>query len=110
VLESLPVYWLAVAIIPVSILNKIRQLMYNFLWSGSGARECLHLCKWENISKPKSFGGWGVRNIHLFGRALAANTLWHCLMKDGIWHKVIKDKYLPFTSVVTWLRDAHMGL
>jgi hypothetical protein len=60
VLKSLLVYWLAVAIIHTSILNRIRQLMYNFLWSSSGERECLHLCKWEKIAKPKSFGGWGV--------------------------------------------------
>jgi hypothetical protein len=25
-------------------------------------------------------------------------------MKDGIWHQVIKDKYLPYSSVATWLR------
>jgi hypothetical protein len=27
-------------------------------------------------------------------------------MKDGIWHRVIKDKYLPHCSVATWLRSA----
>lgn len=27
-------------------------------------------------------------------------------MKDGIWHKVIKDKYLPYVSVATCLRSA----
>jgi hypothetical protein len=75
VLESLPVYWLAVAIIPTFVLNRIRQLMFNFLWSGSGAREHIHLCKWEIIAKPKSYGGWGVRNLHLFSRALAGEYL-----------------------------------
>lgn len=32
------------------------------------------------------------------------NTLWCVLMKDIIWHKVIKEKYLPFSLVVAWLR------
>jgi hypothetical protein len=27
------------------------------------------------------------------------------LMKNGIWHQVIKDKYLPHGSVTTWLRS-----
>jgi hypothetical protein len=33
-----------------------------------------------------------------------ANTLWRCLMKDGLWHRVLKDKYLNTSSVVAWLR------
>jgi hypothetical protein len=53
----------------------------------------------------KSFGGWGLRNIFHFNRALAANSLWRVLTKQGIWHKVIKDKYLPYTSITTWLRS-----
>jgi hypothetical protein len=34
VLESQPVYWMDLVVIPVSVLNKIRQLMFTFLWSG----------------------------------------------------------------------------
>jgi hypothetical protein len=64
-----------------------------------------HLCSWEVLAKPKSFGGWGLRNIYHFNRALAANSLWRVLMKDGIWHRVIKDKYLPYISVSTWFRS-----
>jgi hypothetical protein len=56
--------------------------------------------------KTKSFGGWGLRNIFHFNRVLAANSLWSVLTKEGIWHKVIKDKYLPYSSISTWLRSA----
>jgi hypothetical protein len=105
VLECQPVYWMALASIPVSVLNKIRQLVFTFLWSGSSDKHHYHLCRWENIAKPKLFGGWGLRNIFLFNRSLAANSLWRVLMKDGIWHRVIKDKYLPYCSVSTWLRS-----
>jgi hypothetical protein len=27
-------------------------------------------------------------------------------MKEGLWHRVIKDKYFPFGSVARWLRSA----
>jgi hypothetical protein len=37
--------------------------------------------------------------------ALTANTLWRVLTRDGIWHNVIKDKYLPFTTVINWFRS-----
>jgi hypothetical protein len=88
-----------------SVLTRIRQLMFNFLWSGSGAKDQIHLCNWEFISKPKPQGGWGIKNLPLFSRALAVNTLWCCLMKDDLWHKVLLDKYLPSISVVAWLRS-----
>jgi hypothetical protein len=35
VLESLPVYWMALAHIPASVLKTLRQLIFSFLWTGS---------------------------------------------------------------------------
>jgi hypothetical protein len=43
-------------------------------------------------------------NLFIFNRDLATNSLWRVLTKEGIWNQVIKDKYLPHTSVSTWLR------
>jgi hypothetical protein len=107
VLESQPVYWLSLTTIPFSILNKLRKIMYNFLWNGNSETHHYHLCRWETLAKPKHSGGWGFQNIFSFSKALAANTLWRVLMKDGIWQKVIKDKYLPFTTVKNWFRSLH---
>jgi hypothetical protein len=67
---------MALAAIPTSILEKIRKLMFSFLWSGDGGKKNMHLCSWEVIAKPKHMGGWGIRNIFLFNSALAANSLW----------------------------------
>jgi hypothetical protein len=105
VLESQPVYWMSLAAIPYSVLNKLRKVMFNFLWNGNSETHHYHLCRWETLSKPKKCGGWGFHNIFHFNKALAANTLWRVLMRDGIWHKVIKDKYLPFTTVINWFRS-----
>jgi hypothetical protein len=62
VLESQPVYWLALAHIPGSVLNQIRMMTFSFLWSEQNSSS-YHLCKWETLARPKSFGGWGIRNI-----------------------------------------------
>jgi hypothetical protein len=100
---------MALAAIPTSVLSKIRSLIFDFLWSGGGSNQHYHLVSWEVIAKPKSVGGWGIRNIFHFNRALAVNSLWRVLMKDNIWHRVIKDKYLPYTFVATWLRSANVN-
>jgi hypothetical protein len=105
VLESQPVYWMALAHIPISVLHRIRKMMISFLWSGNKNKQSYHLSNWESITKPKLYGGWGLRNIFVFYRALATNTLWRALMKMGIWKRVIKDKYFPHGSVLSWLRS-----
>jgi hypothetical protein len=84
ILESQEVYWMALAAIPVTILNRIRQLIFTFLWSGGSEKKHLHLCSWDSIAKPKLVGGWGLRNIFLFNKSLASNTLWRVLTQDGI--------------------------
>jgi hypothetical protein len=106
VLESIPVYWLTLAHISIFVLNVLRRLSYDFLWSRSKSKKCYHLCNWQALTKPKQLGGWGIQNIFVFYRALATNTLWRALMKPGIWHRVIKEKYFPHVPVITWLRSA----
>jgi hypothetical protein len=83
----------------------MRKLMVNFLWKGNRDTKHYHLCKWDHISLPKLYGGWGLRNIFDFKHALAANTLWRVLTSSGIWHRVIKDKYLPHTTIKNWFRS-----
>jgi hypothetical protein len=75
---------MALAAIPASVLDKIRKLTYNFLWSGCIEKPHFHLCSWDLLAKPKQKGGWGIRNIFHFNRALAANSLWRVLTKEGI--------------------------
>jgi hypothetical protein len=105
VLESQPVYWMALAHIPISVLQRIQKMMISFLWLRNKNKHNYHLSNWETISKPKIYGGWGLRNIFVFYRALETNTLWRALMKIDIWKRVIKDKYFPHGSVLTWLRS-----
>jgi hypothetical protein len=106
ILESLPVYWMALAHIPASILKSLRQLIFSFLWSGSKTNKGFHLCNWASISKPKTLGGWGLRHLPIFHRALLANTFWRILMKPGLWNSVIKAKYYPSFPVHIWIRSA----
>jgi hypothetical protein len=96
---------MALAAIPNSILHKIGSLMFKFLWSGIEGRNHIHLCSWSHLSRTKHLGGWGIQNIHLFNRALAANSLWLVLTKEEIWIKVVKDKYIPNCSTITWFQE-----
>jgi hypothetical protein len=81
--------------------------MFSFVWSGKKDKEGIHLIRWDKLAKPKKLGGWGIKNIFTFGKALAAKSLWRCLMVPGLWHEVIVKKYLRKKSVVAWLRQGN---
>jgi hypothetical protein len=72
VLEAILVYYHTLAHIPKWILEKIRKFCFNFLWQGSNDYQVNNLVKWQKMEAPKSLGGWGIKNINLFGRALEA--------------------------------------
>jgi hypothetical protein len=60
ILESQAVYWMELASIPIFVLNKIRQLIFSFIWSGGSENKHLHLNSWDSIARSKFLGGWGL--------------------------------------------------
>ena len=104
VLTSIPVYWMGLAPIPVSVLNKLKSLAFAFLWGSSDNKHKYHLTNWEHLSWPKEFGEWGIKHLNWFSITLRLNNLWMVLHNDGLWHQVIISKYLKNNSVETWLR------
>jgi hypothetical protein len=105
VLEGLPVYWLSVTRIPREILDKIHRRIFSFLWTGKKDKESVHLVAWNKLVCPKSDGGWGLRNLNVFGTALAEKSLWRCLFSDCLWSSVIKDKYIRSWTIDEWFRQ-----
>jgi hypothetical protein len=104
VLEGQSVYWMSLEALPRSVLNKIRSMMFHFLWNGQSDNHRFHLCSWEVLSRPKKNGGWGFRNLTHFNLALNAITLWRVLTQDSIWQQVLRDKYLHKATLVNWIR------
>ena len=60
IFPSLPVYWFALALISVSILNKIRKRIFSFLWGSSKNIFHFHLVNWQTLARPLILGGWGI--------------------------------------------------
>jgi hypothetical protein len=79
------------------------------LWKGARKPSGYTLASWSSISKPKSQGGWGLRDLDLFNQALAAKFLWRALFHKSLWAEVIRKKYLKGVEVVPWLRKDHLS-
>jgi hypothetical protein len=104
VLEGLAVFWMTLERIPKKIINMLRRLTSNFLWNGLGKKHSLHLCRWDNLTKPKKAGGWGLKSIFSFNTALLASSLWRAVTIDSIWHRIVIEKYIGSLSLCDWIR------
>jgi hypothetical protein len=60
--------------------------------------------KWELLARPKALGGWGLKNIFIFSKALAAKVCWRLLTTTSLWTLVVEHKYIRPDSVGDWIR------
>ena len=67
---GMPVHWFALARIPKSILNHLRQCIFSFLWGSFEGRSKMHLVDWKTLSLPVEYGGWDIKNLEWFGTSL----------------------------------------
>ncbi|KAL0294090.1 UNVERIFIED_CONTAM: hypothetical protein Sradi_6903600 [Sesamum radiatum] len=86
VLSSIHQYWCSVFILPKGVLKLIEAKLRNFLWRG-GTTTGGYKVAWEQVCKPTSHGGLGIRNIQMMNNALMGKHLWQLLTKkqDSIW-------------------------
>jgi hypothetical protein len=62
----------------------------------------VHLASWSSIVVPKNLGGWGLKDIHPFARALASQNLWRLSQGNSLWSRVLHSKYFANLSIVEW--------
>ena len=85
VLEAILVYWMTLAWIPIGITNRIKCICRQFLWRNQGKASTFAWIAWDRINLPKQWGGWGIKDLHLFSRALAAKMGWHLISGQSLW-------------------------
>ena len=84
VLEAIPVYWMHFWIL-VGIIEKIIKICFKFLWSGNyESSSGLPWTSWKTLACLKFLGGWGLKILVLFAKALAAKNVWNLLHGTGL--------------------------
>lgn len=112
VLEAIMVYWAALSWIPIGILVKIQCICSSFLWHGIDKRKHLPWVSWDHISLPKYHGEWGLKNLFLFAKDLAAKIGWRLIATHSLGIEVITHKYIIPKTTLEWIRDpikTHLG-
>jgi hypothetical protein len=104
VLEAIPVYWMSLAWIPKGILERARRICFKFIWAGSKDSHVVPWVSWEVLVAPKLLGGWGLKNIFLFSKALAAKSNWRLIVMQNLWTSVVYQKYIAPEPLEDWVR------
>eukprot|EP00253_Pinus_taeda_P025252 PITA_25252 len=103
VIEATPVYWMALAWIPRGILSRLQSICCRFLWKGQQTGRLFAWVKWDTIALPKRWGGWGIKRLALFSKALAAKLGWGLLTTNSLWTRVAYAKYIKPQAVLDWI-------
>jgi hypothetical protein len=82
----------------------LRRLTFNFLWNDQAGKHRFHLCCWQDLSKPRKAGGWGLKILSTFNSALLASSFWRAVTHNSIWSRIIKVKYMGSLSLHDWIR------
>lgn len=104
VLEATPVFWMALAWIPRNILAKLQQMCNRYLWAGNQEKHIFAWIGWHKISLPKKWGGWGLKELPIFAKALAGKMGWALLMTQSLWTSIVFHKYIWPLSIIDWVR------
>jgi hypothetical protein len=94
------------------LVGKANKLMRAFLWKGADVCNGGHcLVNWQQVCRPKSLGGLGIKHIEKFSSALRLRWLWFRWMdKAKPWVGTAtpndeKDKALFDASVIITVND-----
>ena len=105
VLTGIPVFWLSLVPIPVSILDKLIKVIFSYLWGTTSNYKKFHLADWQLLAHPTSLGGCEIKHFPSFSLSLIMKCFWLVINSDGIWNHLISAKYLKNRPLSSWLRE-----
>lgn len=94
VLSSLPVYYMSLYLMPITVAKQIDRMLRQFFWSDSVGKKKMHNVNWEGICCSKEAGGLGIKDTRLMNLALLHKWHWRfAIAKNDLWRNVIAEKY-----------------
>uniref|UniRef100_A0A2N9GLQ5 Reverse transcriptase zinc-binding domain-containing protein n=1 Tax=Fagus sylvatica TaxID=28930 RepID=A0A2N9GLQ5_FAGSY len=99
VAQSIPTYAMNCFRLPKTWFDEISGLIASYWWGQKKDERKMHWLKWDKLCAPKSDGGLGFQNLHLFNTALLAKQSWRLLTNPhSLFFRIFKARYFPQCS------------
>ncbi|CAA7029802.1 unnamed protein product [Microthlaspi erraticum] len=99
VLSSMPTYAMSCFKLPVSLSTRIQSVLTRFWWDANPEKRKMCWIAWKKLTRGKSEGGLGIRDIQDFNDALLSKLSWRILTKpDCLLARILKGKYFQNQS------------
>ncbi|XP_060962217.1 uncharacterized protein LOC115711062 [Cannabis sativa] len=102
VAQAIPSYAMSVFLLPVETCTLLEKLMSKFWWGNSSQQSRgITWMKWSRLSRHKSIGGLGFRNLRDYNLSLLGKQAWRLLQgADTLVNRVYKARYYPHDSML----------
>ncbi|KAI0519619.1 hypothetical protein KFK09_007073 [Dendrobium nobile] len=91
---SLPLFVMTHSLIPMKILLEFEKMCRDFIWNKVDGNRGIHYVSWEQLCKPKQFGGWDVHSVVDRKDAMKAKIAWKLIDKpDSFLSRHLIAKY-----------------
>jgi hypothetical protein len=96
VAQAISTYAMSVFKFSAGLCDELTQIIRNFWWGDKNDRRKVHWMSWEKMTRPKSHGGIGFRDLRIFNQALLARQAWRLLEHpDSLCARLLKSRYYP---------------
>ncbi|XP_010490159.1 PREDICTED: uncharacterized protein LOC104767890 [Camelina sativa] len=96
---ALPSHTISCFKLPKTVSQQLASVMADFWWRNKQNSKGMHWRAWEHLSKPKSEGGLGFKEIEAYNIALFGKQLWRMLMNpNSLIARVFKSRYFSKSS------------
>jgi hypothetical protein len=99
ILSRLPMFMMSFFEILKGVLKNLDHFRSRFFWQGSSDKHKYRLAKWDILCRPKDQGSLGILDLQLQNKCLLAKWIVNLLNTDGIWQKLLTNKYLNSKSL-----------
>ena len=101
IVNGIHCYWSNHTLLPKAIVNRIEQMIRNFLWQGNNMGKGVAKVAWKIVVKPCNEGGLGIHSLSEWNRAAMAKHLWKILRPGpkSLWVKWVEENLLKGRSI-----------
>jgi hypothetical protein len=94
VAQAIPTYAMSCFDITKNLCDDISQMICRYWWSNMDDEHKAHWVSWQDMMKPKSEGGLGFKDIHIFNLSMLARQGWRLLQApEYLCARVLHAKY-----------------